>query len=333
MQNTERRMCGAAQRILAVAVVMLANVAMGADAKAQSYPAKPIRLVVGFAAGGAADVPARLLAQKLSEVFAQQVIVENRTGASGAIATERVATSPPDGYTLLMGTAAETIQPVIRANLSYDLERDLAPVSLVVVGPYVLAAHPSVPAISIKELIALARSQSGKLSLGSAGIGSTTHLAGALFGLMANAKLVHIPYKGGAESAVGTAAGQVDMNFAGISGVLPMLGAGKIRALGVSTLKRASLLPTVPTINEAGLPGYDRSGWYGILVPAQVSRDVIQRLNAAIAKVINTPDMGAALSKQGIEPQSSTPEQFAALIKSELSQNGKLVKSIGLKEE
>ena len=303
------------------------------DALAQSYPVKPIRMIVGFAAGGATDATARMVAQKLSEHLGQPVVVENRTGAGGSIATERVAKSPADGYTLLLMPASGPIDSVLRAKLPYDLERDFAPVSLVVIGPYVLVVHPSVPARNVKELIALARSQPGKLSYGSAGVGSSAHLANELFNSMAKVSIVHVPYKGGAESVIANAAGEVDLNFASINTALPLLEAGKLRPLAVTSAKRSSLMPSIPTLDESGLPGYDRTGWWGVLAPAGVPKDIIAQLNAAIAKAVNTPEMKESLNKLGFEPQTSTPEQFAALIRSEIAQNATLIKTAGVKAE
>ena len=303
------------------------------DSSAQSYPVKPIRMIVGFAAGGGTDVTARMLGQKLTETLGQPLIVENRPGAGGALSIERVATSPADGYTLLMMAAAGAIQSALRTKLPYDLERDLAPVSLVVIGPLVLVIHPSVPARNVKELIALARSQPGKLSYGSAGIGSSNHLAAELLNLLAKVKTVHVPYRGSGESVVGTASGQVDFNLPSLTAARPLLEAGKLRVLAISTGKRSSLMPSLPTINESGLPGYDRYAWYGVLAPAGAPKDIIGRLNSAIGKVSNTPEMKESFKKEGIEAQTGTPEQFAALIRAEIEQNIKLVKLSGAKAE
>lgn len=303
------------------------------DSAAQSYPVKPIRMLVGFTTGGIADVIARLLAPKLSEPLGQSVVVENRPGASGAIATERVAASPADGYTLLMMTVADTVIPALRARLPYDLERDLAPVSLVVIAPFVLVVHPSVPAHNIKELIALARSRPGKLSYGSTGAGSTPHLSAEALNVMANVKTIHVPYKGGAENAVAVASGQIDMYFSSFPSVLPLLGTGRLRPLAVTSAKRASFMPSLPTLDESGLPGYSRSSWEGVLAPAGVPKDIIARLNTAIVNVVNTAEMKQSLNRQGLEPQTGTPEEFAAFIHGEIEKNAQLIKLIGLKAE
>lgn len=303
------------------------------DAHAQSYPAKPIRIVVGFTAGGATDTTARIMAQKLSEHFGQTVIVDNRAGASGSIATERVATSPADGYTLLMMAASGAVQPALHSKLPYDLERDLAPVSLVAIGPYLLVVHPSVPAHDAKHLIALARSRPGKLSYSSDGVGSALHLAGELFKLMANVNIHHVPYKGGSGSVIANASGEVDMSFPSITSALPLLKGGKVRPIAVTSIKRASFMPSIPTLDESGLSGYDRPGWYGLLVPSGVPKNIIAQLGDVIGKAVNTAEMKQSLNALGLDPQTNTPEQFAAFIRKEIGQNIKLIKLIGLRPD
>ncbi len=300
---------------------------------AQSYPVKPIRMIFGFAPGGAGDIAARLVAQKLSENLGQPVVVENRTGAGGSIADEMVARSPADGYTLLFAAGSIATLPALRAKLPYDVERDFAPVSLVVITAFVLAVHPSVPVRDVKALIALARSRPGQLTVSSPGVGSSAHLAGVLFSLLADVKLLHVPYKGAPEAATAVAAGQIDVGFPSVTAALPLLGAGKLKALAVSSAKRASLMPSLPTLNEAGLPGYQRSGWNGVLTPAGVPKEIIARLNAVIVKALNMPEMKQLFTKQGYETQTGTPEQFAAFIRSEIAQSAKLIKFAGLKAE
>ena len=300
---------------------------------AQNYPVKPIRVMVGFTAGGAADVITRLLAQRLSEQLGQPAVVENRPGAGGAIATERVASSPPDGYTLLMMTAADTALPALRTRLAYNLERDFAPVSMVAVSAFVLVVHPSVPAKNVRELITLARAQPGRLSYGSAGLGTVAHLAGELFKSMAKVNIVQVPYKGGAESVMATASGQIDMNFPNIMSALPFVESGKLKPIAVTSAKRASLLPSIPTVGEAGLAGYDCSGWWALLAPAGIGKDIIDKLHTAVVKGINSADMKETLSRQGFEPQTSTQEQLAARIRAEIAQNARLIELAGLKPE
>jgi tripartite-type tricarboxylate transporter receptor subunit TctC len=303
------------------------------DALAQAYPAKPIRLVVGYTTGGPTDTTARMVAQKLSELVGQPVIVENRAGASGTLGKERVASSPPDGYTLLVMSSGDAIVQALFAKAPRDLELGFAPVSLAATGTYVLIVHPSVPVRNVKELIALARANPGKLTYGSSGVGSSVHLAGELLNVKANLKIVHVPYKSSADSARATASGEVGLSFPGIPGALPFLYAKKIRALAVTSKKRVAMMAETPTLNESGVPGYDRYGWYGVLAPAATPKEVIARLNAAMSEVINVADMKVALNLQGLEPQTTTPEQFGAFIQADIMENAKLIKLIGLKAE
>lgn len=317
---------------LCVGIVACINFSIS-DSSAQSYPVKPVRIVVGYVPGGAVDFTARLVAQKLSESLGQQVVVENRAGAATAIATERVASSPPDGYTLLLIPTSTAVQSALRSNLPYDLKRDLAPVSLVSIGPFVLVVHPSVPARNVKEFIALARSQPGKLDYGSPGVGSANHLVAELFGLQAKLKLVHVPYKGSGEAVIAAASGQTPVTFPSVAGALPLLAAGKLRPLAVTSAKRVSSLPSVTTLDESGLPGFDYFAWYGVTAPAGVPKDIIARLNSEVGKIVRMPDVKEALNKQGFEPQSNTPEQFAAVISREIEQTVKLIQLTGLKAE
>jgi tripartite-type tricarboxylate transporter receptor subunit TctC len=314
-------------------LAILACTLTAAPALAQQYPIKPIRIVVGYAPGGAVDFSARLLAQKLPEHLKQPVIVENRPGAGSTIGTERVAQSAPDGYTLLMMPTSAVVQSVLRTNLSYNMERDLQPISLIASGPFVLMVHPSVPARSVKDLIAIARAQPGKLNGGSPGVGTANHLAQELFNVMARVSITHVPYKGGAEATLAAASGQVDLSFASVASALTTLQANKVRALGVTGAKRTQLLPAIPTIAESALPGYDYTVWYGMAAPANVPKDIISRLHTSIGQVVSLTDVKETLSKQGLEPQSTTPEEFAALIKRDLAQHEKLVKVANIKAE
>ena len=304
------------------------------DSSAQNYPTKAVRLLVGFTAGSAPDVIARALAPGMGEILGQSIIVENRGGAGGLIATEQVAKAPADGYTLLMMAAADTLQPALRVKLSYDLERDFAPVSLVAMGMAALAVSPGLPVHNVKELIALAKSQpAGKMSFGSSGVGSSSHLMGELFNSMADVKITHVPYKGSADSAIATAAGQIEMSYPSVASVGPLMESGKIRVIAVTGPKRASALPSIPTISEAGLPGYERTTWFGVTAPAGVSKDIIARLNAAIVKVGASAEMKSMLNKQNLESENNTPEQFAALIHREIALNAKLIQAAGIKPE
>jgi tripartite-type tricarboxylate transporter receptor subunit TctC len=302
------------------------------QATAQEYPTKPVRMIVGFAAGGGTDTTARPIAQKLSELFGQQVFVDNRPGAAGNIATDIVAKASPDGYTILMGTiAALAINPSLYANLPFDPERDLAPVTQAVDSTNILSLHQSVPANSVKELIELAKSKS--LNYGSSGVGGTGHLAGELFNLMTGVKLVHVPYKGGAPAMVDLVAGRVELVFATAASAVPQIKAGKIKGIAVTTGRRSALMPELPTIAEAGLAGYDANNWYGLMVPANTPRAIIDRLNAETVKVLNMPEVKTFLFNQGLDAAPSTPEEFGAYIRSERAKWAKIVKASGAKAE
>lgn len=302
-------------------------------AQVPAYPAKPIKVIVGFAAGGASDVTARMLAPKLTAILGQPIVIENRLGSGGAIATEYVAKAAPDGYALLLMPAADAVQPAVRRKLPYDLERDFIPVSRIVLGPWVVVVNPSVPARTAKELIALARAHPDKLNYASSGIGSSAHITTEIFSSMAHIKLMHIPYKGVSDGVVATAVGQADMIFASYPAAQPLLQVGKVRPLAVSIGKRWVIMPTIPTLDESGLKGFDRSGWYGMLVPAGTPREIVTRLNAVIGSIVNTPEMSDALRKQGLEPSTSTPEEFGAFIRNEVAQNMRIAKSAGIVTE
>ncbi len=302
-------------------------------AYAQPYPAKPVKLMVGFAAGGAADVTARVLAPRLAEAFGQQFVIENRGGSGGLLATDAVSKSPADGYTLLLMPAADTIQPAMRRKLPYDLERDFVPVTRIVFGPWFMIVHPSVPAKNLKEFIAIARASPGKLNYASSGVGSSAQMVAELLNSLGGIKLTHVPYKGISDGVTATASGEVDMIIASIPASTPLLNAKRVRSLGVTTGQRTPLAPHMPTLAEQGLTGFDRSGWYGLLAPAGTPRDIVARLNAAIVKIVNTPEMRDTYMKQGLDPATSTPEEFAAFIRSEIAQNVKLVKSAGIRVE
>lgn len=303
------------------------------DSFAQTFPVKPIRIIVGFSPGGAADVTARLVGQKLSDEIGQNVIVENRPGASGLIANGRVASSPPDGYTLVMVSSAAAIMPALRANLPYDVERDLTPVCLVVKSSHVLLVHPSVPVRTVAELVALARVHPGELSYGHSGIGSANHMAGELFNLMAKTNIKHVPYKGGAENVLAAVSGEIELTYGSLVASVAFINAGKLRALGITGTKRSALIPSVPTISAAGLPGYDSTAWYGILAPAGVPKQIIAQLNAQIVKGSQSNDLKEAFNKQGLDPQSLTPEQFGEFIHAEVAKNVELVKLVKIKVE
>ncbi len=318
---------------LRVIIAMFASIAAATFVYAADvYPTKPIRMIVGFAPGGGTDLTARPVAQKMSELLGQQVIVENRPGAAGNIATEQVARAAPDGYTILMGTiAALAINPSLYGNLKFDPETDFAPVIQVVDATNVLVLHASVQANSVQELIALARQKS--LSAGSSGIGATGHLAIELFNVMAGVKLVHVPYKGGGPAMTDLVGGQVQLIFATTASAIPQIKGGRIKGIAVTTAKRSALLPELPTISEAGLAGFDANNWYGIVVPARTPRAIIDQLNAEVTKILNMADVRATLRNQGLEPAPGTPEQFGAYIKSERIKWAKVIKESGAKAE
>ena len=325
MANAKRRKSG----ILAVVAACATYAAF--NSMAQNYPSKPVRIHVGFPVGVSNDTAARLFAQKLTEFTGQNVIVENRPGAAGMLATERFVQMPPDGYNLMMMTSAETIRPAMRAKLPYDAKRDLAAVALIGGAPYVFLVHPSVPARSVKELIALAAAKPGALTYGSTGVGSTSHLAGEIFNGMAKIKIVMVSYKGSTDSAVATASGQIDSSFSSITAVLPLLNSGRLRPLAVTSLKRSPLMPATPTMSESGLPGYECLTWFGVVVPAGTPKDIIDRLHGFIIKA--APDMAAQMNKHGLDIQTNTPEQFGAMIIREIDQNIKLIRAAGIKPE
>jgi tripartite-type tricarboxylate transporter receptor subunit TctC len=313
--------------------VAVLGVTAGAPAFAQSYPVKPVKIIVGFAAGGASDVTARMLAPKIAGMLGQPVVIENRLGSGGAIATEYVGKSAADGYALLLMPAADAAQPAVRRKLNYDLERDFVPVTRIVLGPWVVVVNPSVPVRTAQELFALARAYPGKLNYASSGIGSSAHIVTELINSMARARMVHIPYKGVSDGVTATATGQADMILASYPAAQPLLHAGKVRPLAVSIGKRWVVLPAVPTLAEAGLTGFDRSGWYGMLAPAGTPREIVARLNSAIGAIVNTTEMSDALRKQGLEPATTTPEEFGAFIRNEVAQNIRIAKTAGINVE
>jgi tripartite-type tricarboxylate transporter receptor subunit TctC len=298
------------------------------------YPSKPIRMIVGFAAGGGTDTTARAIAQKMSAAMGEQVVVDNRPGAAGNVATELVVRGPADGYTILMGTiAALAINPTLYGNLAFDPIKDLAPVSQAVNSSNILVVHPSVQAKSVQELIALAKAKPGTLNYGSSGIGGTGHLAGVLFDELAGTKMTHVPYKGGGPAMIELVGGQVQLVFATPPTAVPQIKSGKIRGLAVTTLKRSSVMPDLPTISESGLKGYDANNWYGVVVPVKTPKPIVTRLNTEIVKALNAPDLKELFFTQGLDPAPSTPEQFGAYIKSELGKWAKVIKASGAKAD
>jgi tripartite-type tricarboxylate transporter receptor subunit TctC len=308
--------------------------ALGASAGAQSpaanYPAKPIRFIAPYAAGGGSDTLARLIGQRLTESWGQPVVIENRPGAGGSIGAEVTAKALPDGYTALVTpSAALTINPHLYSRLPYDPLKDFAPITAATNSPYLLVVHPSIPATNVKELIAYARARPGQLNYNSAGNGSSTHLAGVLFSQLACIELVHIPYKGAAPAIVDLLAGQIQMRFSSVVPVLPHVRAGKLRALGISSAKRYGPLPEMPTIAEAGLPGFVVESFYAVVVPARTPPAIVTKLNHEIVRHLRSEDMKARMTADGAEVIGSTPEELAAWIRKDLARWAKPVKDSG----
>ena len=296
---------------------------------AEWQPTKPIRMLVGFAPGGGTDTTARAMANKLNERFGQQIIIDNRPGAAGNIATEILSNSTPDGYTILMGTiAALAINPSLYKKLPFDPLKDVQPISRAVDSTNALVVHPSVAAKSVKELIALAKTK--PLNGGSSGVGGAGHLALELFNLQAGTKIVHVPYKGGGPAMADLLGGNINLIFATAASAIGHIKSGKIRALAVSTAKRSGLLPDLPTVAEAGLKGFEANNWYGILAPAKTPRNIVDRLNKEVVAVLGLPDVKEFLFRQGLDVAPSTPEAFATYIKSEKAQWEKVIKAAGL---
>ena len=321
-----------ARSLVALGCAALAG--LSAEARAQSYPSKPMRVIVPFAPGGGADVVGRLVAQKLTEAFKQQAIVENRAGAAGRVGAELVAKAPPDGYTLLLATTSLMITaPALYARLPYDVQRDFAPVTLLASGPYVLVVHPSVPAKTVKELIAIAKSKSGALNYASSGPGGPAHLAAELFKSMAGVDMVHIAYKGSAPGTTAVLAGETDIMFSNISPAIPAIQSKRLRPLAISSEKRSSILPQLPTVAESGLPGFRVETLYAILAPAGTSRDIIERLNAELVKAFDAADVRKRLESDGTEVMVSSPETLGRIIKEETVVWTKVIRAAGIKPE
>jgi tripartite-type tricarboxylate transporter receptor subunit TctC len=306
-----------------------------APAAAQpSYPAKAIRYVVPFPAGGPLDIVARAIGMELNKAWNQPVIIDNRPGAGGNIGADLVAKSPADGYTILMGAVStHAINVALYSKLPYDPVKDFAPVTLITSVPNVLVLHPSVPAHTVKELIALAKARPGQLNFASGSTGSAGHLAGELFKSMAGVEMTHIPYKGAAPAVIDLIAGHVTLMFDNLSSALPNIKAARVRALAVTTLKRSPLLPQLPTISESGLRGFDVSTWFGIFAPAGTPPDIVARLNAEVARILHTPEMRERLAALGAEPIGNKPEEFAAFIKTEIPKYAQVVKASGAKAD
>lgn len=315
-------------RLLARVLVVI--VASTSSVFAQTYPDRPVRILVGNVPGGLMDAIARLIGPKLMEQLGQPVIIENRPGGGTSISIERVAASAPDGYTLLLMNAAGTTLPWLRKDLAYDLERNLAPISLIANGPYILIVSGASSIRSVRELISAARAKPGALSYGTSGAGTSPHLMGELFNMMGNVKIAAVPYKGGAQSAISVASNEIDMSYASAPVALPLMASNRVRGLAITTAKRVSFLPNLPTISESGVPGYDLSSWTGMLAPAGLPKNILARLNAELVKTVALPDVRDNLGKLGMDATSNTPEQYAAFLREDLRKNGKLIKFAGI---
>jgi len=308
-------------------LLLTALLALVSAAHADDYPTRPIKLIVPFAAGGGNDTVARLAGEGLTTELGQPVVIDNRPGAGGIIGAEAVARAALDGYTLFLGgVGSHAINPNLHAHLSYDPIKDFAPITLVASAPLVLVVHPSVPATSVRELIALAKAQPGRLNYASNGNGSSSHLAAVMFASMTGIDIVHVPYKGLSPALADLIGGQVQLMFSSVVAIVPHVKAGKLRALAVSSRERLSLLPDLPTIAEAGVPGYETSSWYGILAPAGTPAEIVTRLNAALVKVVSQPDVRQALAQEGADPVGNSPAAFGAFIRSERQRLGDVIR-------
>ena len=311
---------------------ILATVAFAAAAslaQAQAWPSRPVKLVVPFSPGGFTDVVARILGQKLTESLGQPVIIENKPGAGSTIGSDYVAKSKPDGYTLVMVSTTQVSSPWLYKAMPYDVFKDFTPIMKLVEGPYVLVANPKLPVKTVAELLALARAQPGKLDYASSGNGSAQHLVGAMFATMGGVNINHVPYKGSGQAMQDIVGGQVQLGFVGMPNALPYIPSGRLRALAVTTRKRSPDLPDVPTMDEAGIKGYDATIWLGLLGPAGLPRDIVTRLNSEITKALSSAETRKLILAAGVEVSTSSPEEFAALLRREYDKWGKVGKETG----
>jgi tripartite-type tricarboxylate transporter receptor subunit TctC len=316
-------------RRLALAATLL----IAAPAAAQNYPVRPVRVIVPYAAGGNTDIVARALAAKLSGIFGQQVLVDNRPGGGTNIGSDLVAKAPADGYTLLMAGAANAINMSLFARPPYDTLRDFAPVILCVKGANVLSLHPSVPARDLKQLIALARARPGQLNFASAGIGSSNQMAGEQLKMMAGIDIVHVPYKGNTPAFTDAVAGHVEMIFSGITALIPHMRSGRLRAIAIGSLKRFPAIVEVPTFDESGLKGFEAITWFGLLAPGRTPKEIVERWNAEVGRLLASPDIRERFLNDGQEPMGGAPEEFARFIRSEIDKYARIIKAAGLKPQ
>ena len=314
-------------------LVALGAAVLATSAVAQQYPTKPVRIIVPYAPGGNTDFTARAVAEKLTDSLKRQFIVDNRPGAATNIGTEMVAKAPPDGYTLLMGGAANAINMSLFAKLPYDTLRDFEPIALCVQGANVLVIHPSLPAKNLKELIALAKAQPGKLNFGSSGLGSSNQMAGELMNIMAGTKIVHVPYKGNAPALTDLLGGHVEMIFSGVPALLPHIQSGRVRAIAIGSKKRFPALPQVPTFDESGLKGYEATTWFGMLAPAKTPKEIVSRLSLEVDKAIKSADIQQRFVNEGLEPMGGTPEFFTKFMRAEIDKYARVIKLAGVAKQ
>ncbi len=318
----------------AILSVILASGVTSSALAADAYPAKPVRMVVTFPAGGPSDVIMRIIGQKLTDRWGPPVVIDNRGGAGGILGTEIVAHAAPDGYTFLLGTAGGmTINPALQAKLSYDPFRDFAPVAMLVNNPQILVLHPAVPAKTVKELVALAKARPGQLNAASAGTGTATHLGLELFKLTAGIDVVHVPYKGGAPAVTDLIAGQVQMLFVSIPSVLPHVRAGKLKAVAVSSAKRSASAPDIPTVAESGYPDFEYSNWNALFAPAKTPPQIVNKMNAEIVRILNDPEVSRRLTSLGADPAPGTPAALAQYMRTDHERWKKVIRSAGIKPQ
>lgn len=314
-------------RSIRLALITVNAVVFAGTSLAQSYPSKTIRWIIPYPPGGGTDVISRTLAHKLAEAWGQQIVADNRPGSSGVIGLDAAVKAPPDGYTIVLAQLSNVgLAPGFYPNLPYDPQKDLAPVTLVLSTPFVVIAHPSVPARNTKELIALARAKPDALSFGSSGNGSFSHLAGEMIKTLANVRLLHVPYKGIALAMADLFSGRIELYISPIPPTLPWVKAGRVKALGVTSAKRSNAFPNVPTIAESGLPGYEASNWYGVMVPVKTPTDIVTKLHTEIVRILQLPDVKSRFQDEGGDISPTTPEQFAAFIRSEIPKWTKTIK-------
>jgi tripartite-type tricarboxylate transporter receptor subunit TctC len=316
-------------RVLGVSCLALS----AGHAAGQAYPAKPIRILIGFAPGGGTDVMARALSARLTESFKQQIVIDNRPGANGHIAAKLAADAPPDGYTVLFMSVAQVMSKPVYKNLGYDIERDLMPITIVSNVPNVVVTHPSLPVRTVKEMIALAKSKPGEITYATSGIGSPEHFAGEMFNNMAGTKLLSVPYKGGGLIAIDLVAGHIMVSFSTMPAIIPHVRSGRVRAVAVTSDNRAPVLPDVPTVAESGLPGYSMSTWYGAMLPAKTPREILVRLNQEILKALTLPDVKERMASVGADILGNTPEEAAAMVRTDVEKFTKIARESNIRAD